>query len=387
MANGVHHAHSLAVDKFRYEQDDFGNWVTMFEDAVGLAHGITAGNERDVLCLRWLPLKLDESARMVYKEAKKDEWATLKTDLTKLLIDPQDKYNWLSGRRMIVWDGKESFHSLASRVKASVDKYDDDGPKEREYFLKFRQALPPEYRKAIDIGCGDTWSIDNAKKIANRLRLADGDVAAGGAASADRTVAFTGASMSDDCLKTMEMSLQGIAVRMENLDTEVKKILEDRESQSRGGSSSRECYDQRSQSRGRDGRDRENRYSRDSSRDGGYHRGGHREDRHRAYEDHRYSGERSHQERDKNRWRYENRDDSRDRRDDWGRWDSRERQASLDRNRDGDCNRRNDRHDDRGAQQVPRERGWPGGYHAAEFDAQMEHLAAALNEKQLRDSQ
>ena len=454
------HAHSLPVDKFQYDHDDFDEWVDLFEDAVGLAHGVGAGPARNQLCIRWLPLKLDKTTRTIYENCTKASWPEIRAELSTLFVDPQDKYSWLAGRRKVVWDGKESFHSLASRVKKSVDKYDSDGPKAREYFLKFRLALTPEYRKAIDIGCGDTWNIDEAKKVANRLRLAEGDAAAEGPSGADRAVGFTGAAMSDDRLKAMELSLQGINVKMDNLDTDVRKMKEEREGRSRNSSSGRDSYDsrfqeRRSQSRGRDG----GRYSRDGSRDGR----GRRDDRYRAFNDQQYSQNRSRRDsyerrdygrrddygnrsrqpsydqrssgssrdrqfsrdrfsrerygRDRGSWdrergrQWDNRDRRPDSRDRWGdrdRWGGRYRQDSRDRGLDRDRDRRDQ---DQGAgrppyyrqpnrpqdnrqqdnrqpdNRPPDNRREEGNYRSAEFDAQMEYLAAALNEKQIRDSQ
>ena len=163
---------SIAVERYSADSDDFDSWVEMFEAAIELAHN-PADDAKEGLFKKWLPLKLDEHGRSVLKNCDMTKtWAALKEDLKKLLVNPEDKYSWLARTRVITWDGKESLHSLATRVKRAVDKFDPDGPKEREYFVRFRLALPTEYRKAIDMVCGDDrdkCTIENAKAVALRL--------------------------------------------------------------------------------------------------------------------------------------------------------------------------------------------------------------------------
>ena len=156
------HAHSLSVDKYN-NGEDFDEWANRMEIAVGLAHNVSGDDKKDArekLCLEWLPLKIDDATWAVYKGATKVTWTELKQELTELLTDPQEKYDWFANRNPIVWDGKESFHALASRIKIKVDKHLTEG-KDREYFHRFRGALPIEYRRAIDLGCGDDkWDIE-----------------------------------------------------------------------------------------------------------------------------------------------------------------------------------------------------------------------------------
>ena len=65
--------------------------------------------------------------------------------------------------------------------------------------------MPAEYRKAIDMNCGDDrptlCTIKKAKTIAIRLQIANAEVAM----SLGRTVAFTGAAMFDDRLKAVDL--------------------------------------------------------------------------------------------------------------------------------------------------------------------------------------
>ena len=100
----------------------------------------------------------------------------LKEELKVLLLDPQEVFRWQNKLISIKWDGVESFHALASRVIAAVDKYDKDMPqlyKAREYFVRFRMAVPKEpYQDAIDLGVPlGHHTIKNAKDVALRAQL------------------------------------------------------------------------------------------------------------------------------------------------------------------------------------------------------------------------
>ena len=181
---------SLAVDNFHHG-DDFDAWVKLFETAVSIAHNVEKGDALDKQCLAWLPLKLDDTAQRDYESVKSKTWAEVKVEFSKLLHDPHEKYNWLSGKTKIIWDGKESFQSLSARIKRRVDKSGYTNGKEEQYFFAFREALSftGEYQKNIDLHCGSNWSLEEAMKIANRLRLADGNVR--------NTASFSAAAMVD----------------------------------------------------------------------------------------------------------------------------------------------------------------------------------------------
>ena len=170
---------SLPVERFNSETEDFNQWVELLECAVGIAHNPTSDAAKHALCIQWLPIKLDSHGRTIFRDVDTTQpWEEIKKQLKQLLVNPEDKYNWHAGTKTITWDGQESFHSLASRVKTAVDKYDPKGLKEREYFQRFRLALPLEYRKAIDLNCGgeeEKCKIGNAKSIALRMRYAEAD--------------------------------------------------------------------------------------------------------------------------------------------------------------------------------------------------------------------
>ena len=156
MAEREPHPHSLEIDKYKHG-NDFDQWVIRFEMAVGLAHQVNQPEKRDKkerLCMDWLPLQLDDATFTIFRDIRAETWPEMKTELALLLTDPQEKYDYFAGRNPIVWDGKECFHSLATRIKTKADKHVYEGSRAREYFQRFRSALPPEYRKAIDIGCG-----------------------------------------------------------------------------------------------------------------------------------------------------------------------------------------------------------------------------------------
>ena len=222
-------AFSLACDKFNSEEDNFGVWVKLFEQAVTLAHNVTDEAEKKKLCLTWIGLWLDRNARAVLSQVvpadpENPTWEETKSQLTTLLIDPHEKYNWKTGKTTIKWDGKESFHSLASRIQQNVDKFDPDCSKVQEYFCRFRMALPPDFQNAIDIGCRDEKeeTIDEAKRIAyrflnihqrNKVGASLGITAVGQKPVA---VSFSGAAMSDDRLKAMELSQQSLMVALES---------------------------------------------------------------------------------------------------------------------------------------------------------------------------
>ena len=236
-------AYSIPVEPYRSSHDDFDEWIKMFEDAVVLATRVTDPFRKDTLCKTWLPFKLDDEARMVFHNIAAATFVEIREELKNLLIDPQAAYNWQTNRSTLQWDGKESFHALAVRVKRSVDKYDPDAPKPKEYFFRFRQALPKRFRTAIDLGCAeDKRTIEEAKKIAMRVQMTEAD------SEVDKGVSFTGASMADDRIQSLEMDMKKLDTRMESVEGSVKKIegnVEKLCSRPRGYKSSLEGYSSR----------------------------------------------------------------------------------------------------------------------------------------------
>ena len=267
----VRPANSLAIDKFQTDKDDFNEWVGLLESAVRVAHNTNDAVELQTLYKTWLPLKLDPEGRSVYNNIDLTpannaplSWDQIKEQLSTLLVNPQEKYNWLSNRTILTWDGKESFHALATRVKRNVDKFDPECNKKQEYFFRFRGALPPDFRKAIDLGCRDESheTIDEAKRIAYRfLNTLNDDAPVVQTTVGEKQVAFTGASMSDDRLKSLEMSVQTMAIKVDGIDSRVKKVEDGRlrGARSRRHSQNEERHEKR-RSKSRDGRDRDGRH-------------------------------------------------------------------------------------------------------------------------------
>ena len=221
MAQRIPHAHSLACEKYK-TGDDFEVWVEQFEKAVAIAHQVDDGQVKDDLCKKWISLKLDETALISYRGVDPNlPWPGLKAKLLEVFADPQEKYDWHSGNQTIVWDGKESFHALATRIRLKVERNSLGANRAEECFFRFRGALPPKYQEAIDLGCGDQWDLEKAKQIAGRCRLAISNAQANAQAQAQaagKTVSFTGASMSDDRIKSLEMMMQGVLLRVDNCE-------------------------------------------------------------------------------------------------------------------------------------------------------------------------
>ena len=121
-------ASSINVRDFNASQDDFEQWVELFEKAVKLATNVRDTPTLRSLFLEWLPLKLHSSAYVTYLQATSTAWPDLKEELIGLFIDPQERYKWQAKYTTIKWDGKESFHNLAARVVQAVNRYDKEMP-------------------------------------------------------------------------------------------------------------------------------------------------------------------------------------------------------------------------------------------------------------------
>ena len=211
---------SLHIETFRHGADEFDEWSNLLESAVSLATNATSDNHA-TLCKKWLPLKLDSPSRAIYKQANKEAtWADLKIELTKLLIDPQEKYKWQAKRSTLKWDGKESFHALASRIITKVALYDgemSDASKQKEYFFRFREALPKEYQNAIDMACGaGDRNLETAKDIAQRTKMIlDSD---------EKSVTFAGARLDENRTSSLEMALAKIDNKLETIDSSINAM-------------------------------------------------------------------------------------------------------------------------------------------------------------------
>ena len=208
---------TLDIKPFRHGTDDFEEWSDLLESAITLATNAT-GDNHSALCKKWLPLKLDSPSRAIFKQSNREaDWADLKAQLTSLLIDPQEKYKWQAKRTTVKWDGKESFHALASRIITKVAQFDgemNDALKQKEYFFRFREALPKEYQNAIDMACGaDDRNLDTAKDIAQRTKMIlDSD---------EKSVSFAGAKFDENRTSSLELALSKIDTKLESLDSSI----------------------------------------------------------------------------------------------------------------------------------------------------------------------
>ena len=91
---------SLAVSNFRSSEDNFESWVDLFEAAIKLGYPTADVATLESHCITWLPLKLDDRARIVYRSITAGaNWATTKAELKKLLVEDQ-VHDWcISGNR------------------------------------------------------------------------------------------------------------------------------------------------------------------------------------------------------------------------------------------------------------------------------------------------
>ena len=261
-------AHSIPVNDFQSDRESFDDWVRLFEEAVGLATN-AAADRKEPLYKRWLPLKLDTRSRELLKSCNQTAtWAALKKELKNFLVDPQEKYNWQTNRVTPSWDGKESFHVLANKIKRLVDLYEEAEDKKNLYFFRFRMALPTDYRRAIDLGCDETKrTIDEAKKMAFRFQMSqmDGNPPTdAGRLATDKNVSFAGAALSDDRLKSVEMAVQGVNVRLDTMDSKMDKPGVSRDN---SGNQDRQEYYRQSSSRDSSYRSQDRDRRRDDSND------------------------------------------------------------------------------------------------------------------------
>ena len=364
----------IPIDDFDPDIDDLDEYAERFE---GTVDAVTNTTGKDDLYKKWFRTKMKRSAWLLYKtlDLTKD-WKEIKLAFKKLLVSPEQKSQWRAGHRRVVWDGRESFHALGSRVKSEVDTYIDK-PRPDEYYQNFRNALPKDYQSAIDLGV-NAETLDEAKRIAFKFQTATATQNGTGASAAvGRSVAFNAQSMEHERLKSVEMALQGVTLQCENNASEMQKLIKLMQEKERGRSPTpgRQGSD-RSPSQGVDGsgrgsdRNRDNRYDRGRSPrryDDRRYDDRHYDDRRyddRRQDDRRYDNRRQDDRRyDDNRYddrrqddrRYDDRrqddrryDDRRDARDDRGnndrgydnRRDSNRDQRSDDRSRDNNRGRR-----------------------------------------------
>ena len=205
---------SIPIDAFNPDIDDFQEWISLFEDAVVLATNVKKEARKKELFKTWLPLVLDERTRIIFRKCEKTEWNELVKELAKLLVDPQEKYEWRAGRLKITWDQTESFHVLAARVTRAINKYEDE-PRPSDFFHHFRNALPVDYQQAIDLGA-NAETLDEAMRVALRFRTAQ--------SGKGKAPAFTAASMSHDRINDLERALERMSVTLGNVEEETRQL-------------------------------------------------------------------------------------------------------------------------------------------------------------------
>ena len=219
-ANRERGASSIPCQDYDSNQDDFDSWILIFENAVNVATNAQTHARQQVLYKQWLPLKLDEEAKAILEQIPADaNYADTVSQLKELLLDEVEIYKWKSYQKTIIWDKKESFQALATRVKKAVDKYDKDlnaQGKIWEYFFRFRAALPKTpYQDQIDTSIPkNAKTLENAKELALRVQMTQQN-------SGDpQQVQFTGAAMSDDRIHALENEMARIRIRGQEREQE-----------------------------------------------------------------------------------------------------------------------------------------------------------------------
>ena len=216
---------TLDIPSFDSNRDDFEEWIELFENAVSLAANAGEQDNLAPLYRKWLPLMLDSAARAALKQATSAEWNDLKEEMVELLVDPQEKAKWQAKQITIKWDGRESIHALASRVKRAVDKYERGMPeefKEREYYQRFKNAFKKPMRKFIAYGCAEgDRTIETAKEVALRYHIAnyedDDDEVRDVDQNKGQSNAFASSTFHPDRITGIEDQLAAISIQLEKL--------------------------------------------------------------------------------------------------------------------------------------------------------------------------
>ena len=220
------------IRDFCAEEDDFEIWIELFEKAVKIATNCR-GARLEELYFEWLPLKLDKASHSTYMQATANTWEEMKTELSALLVDPQEECCWQSRKVTIKWDGKESLHALSTRVKRAVDKFERKMPQEyknREYYNRFRDAFKKKLRQHIETMCPiGARTIELARDVAIRYQLARAD----DDDSTDdkegyQAVGFTGSSgkLQPDRATGLENAMAALTVQLKSFGTTMGKVDE-----------------------------------------------------------------------------------------------------------------------------------------------------------------
>ena len=223
-------ARSIPIHNFRSGVDEPSPYLTMFENSVDLVQPTADDNARQTLLKNWFPLKLDDRARLAYggiPQTAETTWNDIKTAFIDALTDPQEEYTWHARREFITWDSVESFRSLFTKIKSKVDKYEHANVREREYFFRFRMALPRHYRREIDINLPrERRKVEEAIDIAERIRLANSEAAESNQAAAAPNRPFTGAAMRENQYVSVELGLANLTSRFDGIDETLRSINE-----------------------------------------------------------------------------------------------------------------------------------------------------------------
>ena len=149
-ANRERGASSIPCPDYNSNEDNFDVWILTFENAVNVATNAQTAARKQELYKMWLPLKLDKEAQAVLAQVPAGAtYEVTVARLKELLTDEIEVYKWRSHQTQIIWDGKESFQALATRIKNKVDRFEKDlSPQGKvwAYFFRFRAALPPLYQ-------------------------------------------------------------------------------------------------------------------------------------------------------------------------------------------------------------------------------------------------
>ena len=376
-------ANSIPVEQFETGKD-FDEWIEMFESAVTVATKVTELARKVELFKIWLPLKLDEQARMAYKGCTSTRWEDLKKELSEMLVDPSEKCAWRSGKKRIIWDGKQPLPLYAMSIKKAVQRFHDP-PREYDYYEAFKMGLPADYQENIDVG-STAETIEEALRVAQKVHISRLNRNKGDEGAAGKAVSFSGASMSEDRLKTLELGLQAVTLENKNMVelnknfmAEVIKALKSRDRQPSGDRSDSRDNNRRSDSGSRNnyprrssqdrypndnrsrGRSPDTRYRSPGRQQDGQQNGGHSS----RSNDRRNSGSRD-QARSPGRSPYRSQNSSRDRQQSPGRNYDQTNRGDRDRSRDS-----------QNGASAPRQ----GNFNAADLQAMFLAMAESLDPK------
>jgi hypothetical protein len=256
---------TVACDKFEFGKgEDFAEWVEVFTRAVHNATNPQTNDRKDQVLLDWLPLCLNKEASHLFKSATSNTWDDLKAELIRLFEDKDEAYRWKTNPNAYRWNQKDSLSTVAAKIKRNVDKYQKElesaNGKKDAYYCRFYNAMPKEYRTAIDLGIktGEE-SIENAVEIAKKVQRTK-------RANDDR-VEFeaAGAEVDTDRLKAVEMGIASVQISLKKLEARDQERSRGRD-KSRDQDRSRDQDKSRDQDRSR-GQERSQSFGRPRERD------------------------------------------------------------------------------------------------------------------------